>query len=217
MSTTLEPDNFFDITILRHGESVGNFENRLQGQMDYPLTDLGVRQANALADRWIANGISFDKVISSPLSRAYQTASIITNRLNISDIETDPMWMERDMGVFSGQTFQEVKAAKKKLNHPNPFGSSDQSRESDWALYLRACSALHNFFQRPPGKYLLVTHGAFMNMVLLSILGISPQSNNESPRFVLQNTSFASFLYYPHQHKWRINVVGDCAHISNLL
>ena len=216
MSWQPETDNIFELTLLRHGESVGNYENRLQGQMDYPLTDLGVRQAQALGARWIGAGITFDHIISSPLSRAYQTASIISKTLDGPKIETDPIWMERDMGVFSGQTFQEVKQAKKKLNHPNPFGSPDRSKESDWALYLRACTALHNLLQRETGKYLVVTHGAFMNMVLLSILGISPQSNNESPRFVLQNTAFASFLYYPWQHKWRVNVIGDNAHIQDL-
>ena len=105
MSSPAEPDKLFEITILRHGESIGNFENRLQGQMDYPLTELGIRQAEALANRWISSGICFDHIISSPLSRAYQTATIIAEKLNINQIETDPLWMERDMGVFSGQTF----------------------------------------------------------------------------------------------------------------
>jgi broad specificity phosphatase PhoE len=216
MSWSSENDPIFEITFLRHGESVGNFENRMQGQMDYPLTPLGQKQAQALADRWLRTGTVFDFVISSPLGRASETAQILAKNLNLPELEYDPIWMERDMGVFSGQTFKEVKLSKKKLNHPNPFSSSDESRESDWSLYLRACAALHNLLLKPPGKYLVVTHGALMNMLLLSIMGISPQSNNESPRFILQNTSFASFLYFPMQHKWRVNVIGDCSHIESL-
>ncbi len=215
MSNGPDSEQFFEITFLRHGESVGNFENRLQGQSDYPLTDLGIRQAQALTQRWQLANITFDHIITSPLSRAAQTAQLVADGLFIRDLKQDPIWMERDMGVFSGQTFQEIKQAKKKLHHPNPFGSPDKSKESDWALYMRACLAMHNLLQNPPGKYLIVTHGALMNMVLLSILGISPQSNNESPRFVLQNTSFASFLYFPNQHKWKVLVIGDCAHIQN--
>lgn len=212
----MDNEPIFEITIVRHGESVGNFENRLQGQMDYPLTDLGKRQARALAERWAREGKGFESALASPLSRASETARILVESLKIQNYEEDPIWMERDMGVFSGQTFKEVKQAKKKLNHPNPFASSDRSRESDWSLYLRACTALHSLLQRTPGKYLIVTHGAFMNMLLLAIMGISPQSNNESPRFILQNTAFASFLYFPMQHKWRVNVIGDCSHITLL-
>ncbi|MBK8824271.1 MAG: histidine phosphatase family protein [Anaerolineales bacterium] len=42
----------FHITLLRHGESVGNAESRWQGQADFPLTDTGRAQARALAERW---------------------------------------------------------------------------------------------------------------------------------------------------------------------
>jgi broad specificity phosphatase PhoE len=47
---------FYHITFLRHGESVGNVEDRFQGQADFSLTDKGRLQAQALADRWQAEG-----------------------------------------------------------------------------------------------------------------------------------------------------------------
>lgn len=46
----------FQITLLRHGESVGNAELRWQGQSDFPLNDTGRAQARALAERWKAEG-----------------------------------------------------------------------------------------------------------------------------------------------------------------
>lgn len=64
-----KPKLFF-ITLLRHGESVGNAESRWQGQADFPLTDRGREQARALAARWKRENAQFDHVISSPLSRA---------------------------------------------------------------------------------------------------------------------------------------------------
>ncbi len=67
----------FDIIFLRHGESVGNAESRWQGQADYPLTDKGRQQAQALAERWLTEKRAFDYIISSPLSRASETAEII--------------------------------------------------------------------------------------------------------------------------------------------
>ena len=54
----------FYITVLRHGESVGNAESRWQGQADYPLTDTGRAQARKLAERWKREKMKFDFVIS---------------------------------------------------------------------------------------------------------------------------------------------------------
>ena len=57
----------FHITLLRHGESMGNAESRWQGQSDFPLTDTGRAQARALAERWKKENVKFDFLISSPL------------------------------------------------------------------------------------------------------------------------------------------------------
>ncbi len=72
---------FLWLRSLRHGESVGNAESRWQGQADFPLTDRGRSQAQALADRWKREKMKFDYVISSPLSRARETAEIIASKL----------------------------------------------------------------------------------------------------------------------------------------
>ena len=72
----MAPDSI-TITFLRHGESVGNLENRFQGHADYPLTEKGRSQARALAKWWNAEGISFNRACSSPLLRARETAEII--------------------------------------------------------------------------------------------------------------------------------------------
>ena len=71
----------FNITLLRHGESVGNAESRWQGQAEFPLTDRGRAQANALAARWKVEGVRFDHIISSPLERARETAGIVAGAL----------------------------------------------------------------------------------------------------------------------------------------
>jgi len=86
---------------LRHGQSQGNAEGRYQGQADYPLTDIGIRQAQILADTWERTGVEFDLVISSPLAWARQMAEIIAEQLGVT-LELDPVWMERDTGVIEG-------------------------------------------------------------------------------------------------------------------
>ncbi|MFZ0390488.1 MAG: histidine phosphatase family protein [Calditrichia bacterium] len=64
-----------EIVFIRHGESVGNKENRFRGRHDFPLNDNGLRQAHALAKALESS--HFSAFYSSPLSRASKTAQIL--------------------------------------------------------------------------------------------------------------------------------------------
>jgi broad specificity phosphatase PhoE len=202
----------FHLTFLRHGESTGNVENRLQGLSDFPLSETGRAQARTLGERWRSEGLAFDTAIASPLSRARETVEIIAAALEIPTLELEPLWVERDMGKRSGLTMDEIHAQFQDPDFVNPYDSIDESGESDWALYLRGGLALHKILQRPPARYLVVTHGAILNMTLYAILGIAPQPNFQGPRFRLENTAFCQFRYYPQAHRWRVDVIGDRSH-----
>ena len=67
------------ILLVRHGQSEWNAEGRWQGQADIDLSDLGRRQARAAAK----NLGSFSVIASSTLSRAAETAYILSNELGI--------------------------------------------------------------------------------------------------------------------------------------
>ncbi len=100
-------ESLYHITFLRHGESVGNVEERFQGHADFPLTEKGSAQARALADRWQVEGMTFDRCIASPLLRACQTAEIISKALEIP-LELDPDWMEINNGLVAGLTTEQA-------------------------------------------------------------------------------------------------------------
>ncbi len=204
----------YHLTFVRHGESTGNAENRLQGQSDYPLSEKGRAQARALAERWQSAGITFDALISSPLTRALETGKIIAAALKIPVIETEPLWMERDNGKRSGMTWEEVQAYYPDPSFMNPYEAVAETGEGDWALYLRAGEALHKILQRPPARYLVTSHGAILNMALYAILGIAPQPNFQGARFRLENTSFSCFRYQPQKHRWQVDVIGDTHHLK---
>jgi broad specificity phosphatase PhoE len=204
-------DNTYHITLLRHGESTGNAENRLQGQSDYPLSEKGRAQARALAERWQAEGLTFDKAISSPLLRASETAEIVAKTLRVP-VELDPLWMERHNGKMSGMLQDEARALYPEPDFFNPYQQLAETGEGDWQLYLRAGQALFKLLQRPPGRYLVVSHGGTLNMTLYAILAIAPQPNYQGPRFHFMNTSFSRFRYYPTRHRWRVDIIGDRAH-----
>jgi 2,3-bisphosphoglycerate-dependent phosphoglycerate mutase len=201
----------YQFTLLRHGQSVGNAEGRHQGQFDYPLTPTGIEQAQVLARCWEAEGRHFDAILSSPLQRARQTAEIVAVALK-SPVEFDPIWMERDNGVLAGLSHAE--AAE---NHPrppfiHPYQPVGRTGEGIWALYLRAGQAVQGLVRRPPGSYLVVSHGGLLNMVLYAVLGIVPQANFHGARFRFRNTAYAVLFYDPAQHEWLLDRLNERSH-----
>jgi len=200
----------FRITLLRHGESVGNAEARWQGQADFPLTDTGRGQARALAERWKRENVKFDFIFSSPLTRAKETAEIIASALNLK-VELEPLWLERDNGDFSGLTAAEVRQNFQQPPFYTPYDSVGGG-EGDWQLFLRAGQALHSLLKREPARYLIVSHGGMLNQVMHAVVGVTPQANNAGARFRFGNTAFAQLAYYPHQHRWTIDKLNDHAH-----
>ena len=81
--------------LVRHGRTASNAARLLLGRMDVPLDELGRRQAAALAEVPQLRGAT--RVISSPLARAYDTASAIGPPVTVDD-----RWIEIDYGRFDG-------------------------------------------------------------------------------------------------------------------
>ena len=81
------------LVLVRHGQTAVNAEGRLQGRIDAPLTALGRRQAEASA---AAVG-AFDRVVTSPLLRARETAACFTDEAMV-----DERWIELDYGEWDG-------------------------------------------------------------------------------------------------------------------
>jgi broad specificity phosphatase PhoE len=204
-------NTYYDITLLRHGESAGNAGGIFQGQVDYPLTETGLAQARALAVRWQAEGQVFDRLISSPLSRARQTAMPIAEVLGLP-VEFDALWMERDYGQLAGLTPEEIDARGLRSGFMHPYQPVGETGESRWSLYLRAGQALQTLLTRGPARYLVVSHGGILNMVLYTILGIVPQASSQGARFSFRNTAFAVVLYDPNRHAWHLDRLNDHQH-----
>ena len=89
------------IYIVRHGETDYNVEGRYGGRIDVELNAKGIEQAQKIHNE--LKEIKFDKVISSPLKRAYKTAQIITN----FEITKDERIIERCNGELEGKLKEE--------------------------------------------------------------------------------------------------------------
>lgn len=88
--------------ILRHGQTEFNVKKLVQGRCDSPLTDLGRHQAQTAAAWLKAHGVVPDKVVSSPLGRAMDTAQLVATELLGADAAAEPCKgiIERCYGTF---------------------------------------------------------------------------------------------------------------------
>ena len=136
-----------------------------QGQADFPLTATGREQAAALAERWAGEGVRFDRIITSPLLRARETAEIIAARLD-APLELDPIWMEWANGRLAGMSMVEAREKYPRPAFIDPYMHIGETGESITELYLRAGRAVQGLVDRAPGSYLVVAHGGILNMAL---------------------------------------------------
>jgi broad specificity phosphatase PhoE/ribonuclease HI len=92
--------------LLRHGQTELSVQRRYSGRGNPALTDLGRRQADAAAN-YLADKGGIAAVISSPLQRAYDTATAAAKRLGL-DVIVDDDLIETDFGAWEGLTFGEA-------------------------------------------------------------------------------------------------------------
>ena len=193
------------ITLLRHGLSVANQNGVVQGQMDSPLSEVGVRQAQLLAARWQATGVGFDYMLASPLRRARTTAEIIAIALGL-EVEYQEHWLERLAGVAEGKTYEEIDSTLLNGVQPSSHDPLFEDGESEWDLFLRAAAAVQDLVRRPAGRYLVVAHGAILAAVMRSILGLTPPHGRVRPvRLSFENTGYSILSYDDDAARWTLH------------
>jgi broad specificity phosphatase PhoE len=146
---------------IRHGESDSNVKKYFAGQMNALLTEVGIEQAENEAKRLAGLNETFDIIISSELSRAYNTAipiALATGYPVESIVMTD-LLNERGGGAFEGKPLQEFFALSE--NEQIEGGA-----ESFKHLGKRATELLELVDQNYPNKkVLLVSHATFGEML----------------------------------------------------
>ncbi len=91
---------------LRHGQARNNVERVLAGRAaGYPLTDLGIKQAEKIAE--FLKPFKISAIYSSPVERAEQTATIVSKKLKL-DYKIDERLTEIDMGHLSGMPYEQM-------------------------------------------------------------------------------------------------------------
>lgn len=193
--------------IIRHGETLWNKELRLQGQTDIELNENG----RALAEK-TAEGmrkIPLDFAISSPLSRAVETAKIILQDRNVP-IWTEPRIMEIGFGGMEGQSFRKDLSEKECPEYYCFFHAAERyvpvkGGESLEELLTRTGVFLEELKQKKEwyGKSILVsTHGA-ASRALLANMAHAEMKSFWGPG-VPKNCAVSIAEYWEKEDEWKV-------------
>lgn len=160
------------IYIVRHGQSLGNLKGGFAGHTDYPLSDLGKKQARMTADYLKDEHI--DAVLSSALTRAKETAEPIAADRGLTVIPRTDL-MEMNFGDWEGMPLDEVEA-----KYPGSitgwktemFKTVCPGGESMVECYDRAVHALHAAAEEYKDRDIcIVSHGALIKCMLCHLHG----------------------------------------------
>jgi broad specificity phosphatase PhoE len=179
------PESLPEIYLARHGETEWTISGQHTGRTDIPLTERGERNARSLGER--LKGLSFDKVLVSPLQRARRTCELAGFG---AQAKLDPDLMEWDYGAYEGRRTADI---RKERPGWNLFRDGCPGGESIEALGARADRVVARL--RTIGGHVLVfSHSHFLRFLAARWLGLPAA---DARLFVL-STAALSILGYEH-------------------
>jgi probable phosphoglycerate mutase len=198
------------LIIVRHGETEWNIKSIRQGNLDSRLTEKGMAQAKALAQRLARE--HFTALYSSDLGRAVQTAEEVAS-VTGHEIITDPRLRERHLGIFQGLSGEEIKQ-----KHPEeyklhrslgpdyviPGGESVKQQVARNIAYLNEIGSKHL-----GETIVVVTHGGVISGLFRHTFSIP---FNAPRRFEFTNAGLNIFAY--DEGNWFLLTWGDVSHLA---
>ncbi|GAJ91932.1 histidine phosphatase family protein [Rhizobium rhizogenes] len=170
------------IYLLRHGETVWNTLGRFQGQMDSPLTDYGLEQADFVANilsRELSDDSQSFEMQVSPLGRTRETAKRISHVLPLASRE-DSRLMEVTVGSWDGMTKFEIDS-----EFPGVLDGSDvfdwYFRSTDGETFDQACDRAKAWLADAQSPTVAISHGLFGRIVRGVYSGLSRREMLELP------------------------------------
>ncbi len=196
--------------LIRHGETASNAEGRLQGHLDVPLSDQGVREAELLAER--LTGMQIAALYASPLKRARSTAATLAERLGIKPQSCDFL-MERDVGELSGLTGEEIGEkypAWRERRYLTNAGDVVPGYERDEAFYERVIPNLEALISdHPEQEVAVVTHGGVIGAFCRHVLGITIRRSVE-----ISNASISTYEVRDGLEHGQMHSLNDTCHLD---
>jgi len=174
------------IYFIRHGQSQWNVENKICGSTDIPLTDQGREQARQTAQNILNQNITANRILYSPLSRAKETALIISDIIKIPAVE-EPRLIEQNFGIYEGQArnSEEFKIAK------SNFVTTYSGGESMLRLAQRIYNLLDDLKSKDQDT-ILVAHNGIARVVHSYF---NEMTNEQYAAFGVKNCSISSYSF----------------------
>jgi broad specificity phosphatase PhoE len=209
------------LLLIRHAESQGNFEGRLQGRKEFPLTELGLSQASALAERLSETPVA--AVYSSPIRRAFDTAAKVAERLGL-EVTTEPRVQEYDFGdLLSGLTWPEIREKQPEIVDALVRNDSDFPRypgeEGRKVFRDRVCAALAEIAEnhRESEAVAVFAHAGPIAVYVLEALG---RKYSRPVPFRIDNASITTVELAadptPFQPAAVVTGINDTCHLRGL-
>ena len=203
------------LLLIRHGQSVANLQQRFAGHSDFPLTQLGLQQAQCTA-QFVADNYPVDAVYSSDLQRAYQTGLALANKLGLP-ITADPQLREIFAGVWEGVLFEELNRlyeADMSLFRTNIGLSRCTDGESVAELSQRIRSAVDRIAAAHDGQTVAIaSHGTPIRSLLWMSTG-TPAEQMEAVPWP-SNASVSEFIW--DEGRLQLVSAGMDAHLADLI
>jgi probable phosphoglycerate mutase len=198
------------IILVRHGETAWNKVERVRGQVEVPLNEAGLAQAELTAERVLEQWTPV-AVYSSPLQRAVQTGQALARRLGL-EVQPVTGFNDINFGQWQGLPPSEVEQrwpdlARAWLNAPQSV--TLPGGESLAVLLQRSMTALHQVIQRHPNQDVAVVgHTVVNRVILLAVLGLD---NSSYWRIGQDNCAINVFRW--QENVFYIDSLNDTCHL----
>lgn len=202
------------LLLIRHGQSETNLEEIFSGQIDPALTDLGLKQAE-LTSKYVADNYKVDKIYSSDLQRAFNTAKPLAKILG-KDIIKEENLREIDAGKWEGVKFSELKEKYKEEfgTWLNDMGKAKcTGGESIKEMGQRIYSALTEIAEENDGKTVAVTIHSTPIRAFESFIETGGFDEMQNIPWV-SNASVSVFSY--SDKAWKVVSISEDAHLGSL-
>jgi len=200
------------ILAIRHGETAWNVDTRLQGHLDIPLNDVGLRQAQHLAQALVQRD-AIDAIYASDLSRAHSTAQAIAHAMG-QTVTVHAGLRERHFGAFQGRTYAQIETELPEhawhWRKRTPDWAPPGGGESLTVLRERVIQTVEALAAAHAGQHIvMVAHGGVLDILYRAAARLDLQA----PRtWALTNTAVNRLLWTPQG----LSLVGwgDTSHLD---
>lgn len=198
-----------DLFLIRHGRQCSKLCN-----VDVMLDEVGRRQATLLGERLQTYGL--EKIYSSTLMRARETANIIQSIINVPCEEVSNI-QEIDFGGFTGKTDEEIRVKYSAFREERSLHKSDipypEGGECGADVARRVMPQLLGLCERAENRIAIVTHGGVIRSVCAEILE-TDQKNKLKFAIDMENTSITHLIYDERRKFFILERFNDFAHLE---